>query len=179
MQRIVLILVFAFVFAASHLRAQELTFPPLGDRYKSPAEDATAVLKALSKLQARTEIAINFRDYDKAVADVYPDVRVFLDSVEARTMPEVRMLFANAMTCFLKVQSIWSTSITSDSPAAQYDASILILTARPALWKTAAANVAGARAFLESTDEDRQKAQQMVTANAQALTVEAALVSAT
>ena len=178
MQRIPVILAFAFIFLPRHLNAQEAAFPHVGDRYNAPSEDVKSAMKSLSKLRARTEIAINFIDYDKAVGDVYPDVKVFLDSAEAKSMPELRLLVANAMECFLKARSIWSTSISSDSPIAKYEASTLLLTARPVLWKVAAANLTAAKVFLEGTNEDRQKAQQMVAKEANSLTTEAALVLA-
>jgi len=178
MNRSLAILALAFVVAPGLLHAEEAPFPQLGDRYSAPSDDARSVMKALSKLQARTEIAINFIDYDKAVSDVYPDVKVFLDSAEAKSMPEMRLLVANAMACYLKAQSIWSTSISSDSPLAKYEASNLLLTARPVLWKVAAANLTAAKVFLEGTNEDRQKAQQMVADEANTLTAEAALVLA-
>ena len=178
MKRFLATLVLAIVVAPRFLPADEAPFPPVGDRYSTPSDDAKSVMKALSKLQARTEIAINFIDYDKAVADVYPDVKVFLDSAEAKSMPELRLLVANTMDCYLKARSIWSTSISSDSPIAKYEASTLLLTARPVLWKVAAANLTAAKVFLEGTNEERQKAQRMVADEATLLTSEAALVVA-
>jgi hypothetical protein len=55
-------------------------FPPIGSRYDTISEDVRAIIKALKKLEARTEIGVNFVDYDRAVSEIYPDVKVFLES---------------------------------------------------------------------------------------------------
>ncbi len=153
-------------------------FPPIGDRYKSPPSEAKDVIKALKKLRARTDIGINFVDYDKAISDVLPEVKVFIGSDEAKPMPEVRLLLGNAMDCYLKVRDIWGKSISSSSPSAKYDASVLLITARPTLWKIADTNVTGAIAFLEGTPEELPKAQETLTAGLGNLTVEAGLALA-
>ena len=136
------------------------SFPPLGARYDTIPDDAKSVVKALKKLQARTEIGINFRDYDSAVSEVYPEVKVFVESTESKDMPELRLVLKNSIDCYLKVRELWSLKIGSDSPAKQYDASILLITAQPLLWEVASGNISAANALIDSPKEDLPKTQQ-------------------
>jgi hypothetical protein len=161
--------------SGSALAEQPPTFPPLGERYGSPSAEVKAVVNALNRLQAQTESPINLVEYSQAVNAVIPDAKVFIGSAEAREMPELRMMIANATGCFAKVQSLWSDSVISDDPLWKYEAATLLLTAKPALWKTAAANLSGAKAFVEGPDADRLRAQEVLIGNAEALTLEAGL----
>ncbi len=170
--------VFAVLLSSTVVAHGQEAFPPIGDRYKSPPGEAKDVIKALKKLQARTEIGINFVDYDKAISDVLPEVKVFIESDEAKPMPEVRLLLGNAMECYLKVRDIWGKSISSNSPSSKYDASVLLITARPTLWKIADTNVTGAIAFLEGPQEDLEKSQETLAAGLGNLTVQAGLALA-
>lgn len=153
-------------------------FPPISDRYDVISDDARAVVKSLKKLEARTEIGVNFVDYDRAVSDVYPDVKVFLDSPEARTQPELRFVLANAMDCHLKVRSLWATKVSSDDPIEKYNASVAFITAQPMLWKVAGANISGASALIDSPKTDLQKVQESIAKNVESLTVAGALRAA-
>jgi hypothetical protein len=173
-----LLLTISIACAFSALGEEPNPFPPLGTRYDAIPDDAKAVVKALKKLQARTEIGINFRDYDSAVSDVYPEVKVFVESTESKDMPELRLVLKNAIDCYLKVRELWSIKIGSDSPAKQYDASILLLTAQPLLWKVASGNISAANALIESPKEDLPKTQQTLIESLTTLDAENTLEAA-
>lgn len=170
-----LLLLLALACTAPALGEEHNPFPPLGTRYDAIPDDAKAVVKALKKLQARTEIGINFQDYDSAVSDVYPEVKVFIEATESKDMPELRLVLKNAIDCYLKVRELWSIKIGSDSPAKQYEASILLITAQPLLWQVAAGNIAAANSLVESTKEDLAKTQQMLAESLEKLDAEKAL----
>jgi hypothetical protein len=170
-----LLLAFALLCASPAHGEEPNPFPPLGTRYDAIPDDAKAVVKALKKLQARTEIGINFQDYDSAVSDVYPEVKVFIESTESKDMPELRLVLKNAIDCYLKVRELWSIKIGSDSPAKQYDASILLITAQPLLWQVAAGNISAANALIESPKEDLLKTQELLAESLDKLDAEKAL----
>jgi hypothetical protein len=167
--------VVAVLLSSTVIAHGQEAFPPIGDRYKDLPSDAKDVVKALKKLQARTEIGVNFVDYDAAVSDVYPDVKVFVESAEAKNLPELRLVLKNAMDCYLKVRELWSIKIGSDSPAKKYDASILLITAQPTLWQVAATNISAANALIESPQEDLPKVQQTLSEGLSNLTAEKGL----
>ena len=170
--------VFAVLLSSTVVAHGQEAFPPIGDRYKDLPSDAKDVVKALKKLQARTEIGVNFVDYDRAVSDIYPDVKVFIESAEARNLPELQFAMKNAMDCYLKVRELLAVSISSDSPGKQYDASMLLVRAQPTLWKIAAVNISAAHAFVEGPQQDLVKTQEILSAGLGKLTVEAGLAIA-
>jgi hypothetical protein len=153
-------------------------FPPIADRYDTISDDARAIVKGLKKLQAKTEIGVNFVDYNQAVSEVYPDLTLFLESAEARNQPELRFVLANSMDCYLTVRELWSKKVSSDDPLDQYSATVKLITAQPTLWKVAGANTSGAAALLDSPKADLQQVQDMISTNADSLTLEAALAAA-
>lgn len=79
----------ALLASALALAEQPPAFPPLGTRYESPSADAKAVLGALSRLQAQTDLPISLVEYSQAVNAVVPDAKVFVGSAEVREMPEL------------------------------------------------------------------------------------------
>ena len=167
------LVVFAAMLSPTVITYGQDAFPPIGDRYKNPSDELRQVVKALQKLQAQTEIGVDLVDYTKALSDTLPDVKVFLGSQEAKLMPELRYLLSNAVDCHLKVRDIWSQSVSSTSSD-----SALMITARPALWKTATANVSGAAALLESSPQDLVKTQEKLADSLSLLTADAAIASA-
>jgi len=165
-------LVFALLASAAISLADEPL--PLGNRYDSIPSDARDVVKGLKKIEARTEIGVNYVDYDRAVSDLYPDVKIFLESAEARNLPELRALIANAMDCYLEVRRLWGITISGDG-IKKYDASMTLITAQPVLWKTAGANISGATALLESSKDELPRAFKSVVDGLPLLSVDAAM----
>ncbi len=153
-------------------------FPPIGNRYDTIPEDAHSAVKALKKLEARTEIGITFVDYNKAVSEIYPDLKVFIESPDSREMPELRFVLANAIGCHLKVRELWSAKVASDDPVRQYNASMTLITAQPWLWKVAGVNTSGASALIDSPKTDLPNVQKGIADGAKRLTVEAAMQAA-
>lgn len=176
MRHICTILFVALTLASGlTLGEQPPMFPPLGERYGSPSANVKAVVNALNRLQAQTESPISLVEYSQAVNAVIPDTKVFIGSAEAKEMPELRMLIANAGECYAKVQSLWRDSVLSDEPLKKYEAATLLISARPALWQTAAANLSGAKALVEGPAADRVRAQQLLVENADSLTLDGGL----
>jgi hypothetical protein len=164
------------LIASSMASAEE--FPPIGNRYDTIPEDAKAAVKALKKLEARTEIGVNFVDYNKAVSEIYPDLKVFIESPDSKDMPELRLVLANAIACHLKVRELWSAKVASDDPIRQYNASMTLITAQPWLWKVAGVNTSGASALIDSPKADLPQVQKSIADGVKKLTVEAAMKAA-
>jgi len=123
----------AFVICIAMLGVTEEppAFLPIGNRYDDVPQEAGDVVKSLKKLQVRTEIRVNFPDYDRAVSYIYPDVKVFVQSAEAREMPELRLVLTNAMDCYLKVCELSSIKLSTDDVVKKFCFSNQLITAQP------------------------------------------------
>lgn len=173
------LLVFCMLSSFSLLaRATEVAFPPLGSRYETATPDLKAVVRSLQRVEALTDVGVNFIAYDKAVTEAYPDVKIFLGSAEAQDLPELRFAIGNAMDCYLEVRRLWGQSISAQSPVDRYHAEMNLITARPMLWTTAAVNVAGAVALLDGTVADREEVQRSLSESSEKITVSGALKAA-
>ena len=173
-----LLLAFALPCAFPAFAEEPNPFPPLGTRYDAIPDDAKSAVKALKKFQVRTEIGINFRDYDSAVSEVYPEVKVFVESTESKEMPELRLVLKNAIDCYLKVRELWSLKINAESAYSQENASTLLIVAQPLLWQVAAGNISAANALIEGSKEDLPKTQQTLIESLEILNAENAIESA-
>jgi hypothetical protein len=158
--------------------SQAIDFPPLGDRYANIPEEAEDTYKSLKRLEARTEIGVNYVDYNRVIGDTFPDVKLFLESREAKQLPELAFVLDNAMDCYVEVNRLWGLKVGSGSAIDKYNASMTLITAQPMLWRVAATNLSGAKAILESETGELEAAQKLIAAGSDSLTLEGALQSA-
>lgn len=174
-----LIVFFAFACCDRLMAADDASpFPPIGERYANIPDDAADIVKRLKKLEARLEIGINFVDYQQAIAELYPEVKVFVESAETKDMPELRFVLTNAMDCYLKVRELWAVKVSSDSPIRKYEASMQLITAQPTLWKVAAANTSGAAAIIASPKSELGAVQGTIANGLETLTARSAMETA-
>jgi len=76
--------------------AQEPTKQPaLADKYADAPQSARAILTALKKLEIKIEIGISYQAYKTEIENVYPEIRLFLDSRESKKFPELCFLLSN------------------------------------------------------------------------------------
>ena len=163
------------VFLVGHAVAAEPTFPPLGTRYDNLSDATATVLDAVRRVEAMTDIGVNFLDYDRAVSAAYVEVKVFVESRRAESLPELRTVLTNAVECYLKIRDLWGTKISSGSISAKYEAGVTLITAQPMLWKVAAANIAAARTLVESPRADKEIVRESLLQDGDLLTLEGGL----
>jgi hypothetical protein len=152
--------------------ASSIDFPPIANRFDSVPPEARAALKALQRVDSLVEAGISVGDYNRAVGEAHAEVKAFLSSPGAAALPELRFTLENAAECYRVVGDLLRKK-NSSSPSDAYEASIFLLTAQPMLWKVAATNISGARAFLDSPKEELTNAQKTLSEGAENLTVEA------
>lgn len=158
--------------------SQGIDFPPLADRYANIPEEAEDAYKSLKRLEARTEIGVNYHDYNRVIGDTFPDVKLFLESREAKNLPELAFVLANAMDCYREVDRLWGIKISSDDASEKYKASITLITAQPILWRVATTNLSGAKAIIQSEPGELEAAQKLIAAGSDSLTLEGGLQAA-
>lgn len=172
MSRLLLTAIALTVVAPSIVSAaEEASFPPIGDRYTNVPEDAKAIVKSLKKLEARTEIGIAFEDYEKSVAETYPDIKVFIESVDSKDFPELRFLLGNAIDCHLRVRALWAESLSekgADGVIKGFD----FIDIQPALWDLSAVNVRLASALIDGPKEELPDVQRKIVDSVSTLTTE-------
>jgi len=163
MSRLLLSAIVLAVAAQSIISAaeQEL-FPPIGDRYTNIPEDAKAIVKSLKKLEARTEIGIAFSDYEKAVAELYAEIKVFTESTDSEAIPELRALLKNAIDCHMHVREAWGRSLATEDALEKFTAQMQLIEVQPLMWKASSLSATLAREFVERPKDDLAVVQQAV-----------------
>lgn len=78
------------------------------------AQSAKDALRALSKLQAKTEVGISLRDYRNELGDVKFEVDLFLKSKEAGKNTELANHIKKAMYTYLDALRVWDSEYGID-----------------------------------------------------------------
>ena len=159
----------------SSSKASQGHFSPLGDRYRNLPQPAKDVVNGLRELKAATEIGLNITAYKDKIQAVIPPVKLFLESHDAKSLPELAFALDNACDCYLNVRESWSESIFGDSPTAKYVASLTHERTRPVLWNQAAKNLELAYGLVSGHDATCEEAFQSIDAMYDALTMDHAL----
>jgi hypothetical protein len=115
--------------------------PTPESRYDSLPPDALQAIKAIRTLRAIVELGTSFDHYSAKVQELLPSVRLFLESREAASVPELATLLKNASDCYVEVRNIWNDSIFASPVLRKHDATRLLAEARDPLFKLAGDNV--------------------------------------
>jgi len=75
--------------------------------YRNAPDSARTALNVLKKLEARIEAGITYVDYTKAVGEAWAEVKVFVDSPEARQLPEFNFLLVSATNKYKLALDVW------------------------------------------------------------------------
>jgi len=75
------------------------------------AQSAKDGVRALQRLQARVEAGISLKDYTPALGDTLFEVKLFLNSPEAKTKPELATSLNKAMEFYMAVRDIWNYKV--------------------------------------------------------------------
>jgi hypothetical protein len=79
--------------------------------YRNPPESARSALNAVKRVEARTEVGINYRDYSALVGDAWADVKIFIESPDGKRLQEFSSLLAKAMDEYRLALEIWNDKI--------------------------------------------------------------------
>ena len=120
--------------------------------YANVPQSAKDILKALKKLDIKISIGISYETYSKDVENVYPDIKLFLESEESRKYPELSAVFRNASDCYLLVREEWHDEIYSEPGVVKLRAAMFGLYARKVLWLTASENVLSADVLVSGNE---------------------------
>lgn len=141
-------------------------------------QSAKDAVKAFSKLDARIETGVSYRDYVAELGDVNFELKSFADTPEAKKRPEILALLMRAMALHVEAKELWAitfgrhgiktlttvpgglgSSLLSEYPDAAKDAGnggamisgqIYVEFLLPFIWRDASGNVARARKQLIS-----------------------------
>jgi len=141
-----------------------------------PAAAAEAI-NALRSVRASIDIGISFEKYSDKLQQLLPTVKLFLESHEAETVPELKSLLTNAVECYVRVKSIWNDSIYASGLEKQ-NASTLLLASRDDLWRAAEANAQIAYDFMSPDARKRSTATEEARRNAASLRMQPVLDAA-
>ncbi|MBW4054504.1 MAG: hypothetical protein HIU83_03695 [Proteobacteria bacterium] len=81
----------------------------VGNAWADTGKDA---VRALSKLEARCEAGISYRDFAPAIGDAKFDVNMFLQSQEAKDKPELTESIEKVMSHYMSANTIWTVKFT-------------------------------------------------------------------
>jgi hypothetical protein len=102
--------------AEQEMKEREKRKKEAAARYLNPPQSARTALNAIKKLQARTEIGINLRDYSTIVGETYAEVKVFCDSPDGESIQEFSSMLLSAIDKYKMGMDLWKgkIEITSD-----------------------------------------------------------------
>jgi hypothetical protein len=142
--------------AAEKQRAEEERRKEAVAAYRNAPQSAKNILTTLKKLNIKIGIGINYQTYSADIENVYPDIKLFLESAESQKYPELRFFLSNAADCYLLVRDEWADSIQGEDylNIKKYHASLFMIEAKSILWRTAAANIAGAEVLIGGNDQE-------------------------
>lgn len=163
-------------------REQEVTdrttTPVPESAYDHLPREAHDAIKAVRSLRASVQLGINYQQYAAKVQELLPPVTLFLESNEAKDVPELRTLLTNASECYVKIKDAWNASIYSDSPSAKFEGASILARARSPLWEVAAKNVQLAYDLTSRESEVRHRALGEVRSRPSPLQMQPALDTA-
>jgi len=71
-------------------------------------------LNAVKKVEARTEVGINYEDYSRVVGEAWGDVKAFVDAPEGKKLSEFSFLLRSAIDKYRLAKDVWHTKIQRD-----------------------------------------------------------------
>lgn len=79
--------------------------------YRNVPQSAHEALTVVKKVEARTEVGINYRDYSTLVGEAWADVKVFADSSDGKAVPEFTALLLSTMSKQKLALDTWQQKI--------------------------------------------------------------------
>ncbi len=82
--------------------------------YHNAPQSARSALNAVKKVEARTEVGINYNDYSTVVGEAWGDVKIFVESPEGKSLPAFSLLLTKAARDYKLALDIWQNKIQFD-----------------------------------------------------------------
>ena len=92
-------------------RAEEKRREQAVSVYRNAPQSVRNALNVVKKVEARTEIGINYRDYSSVVGEAWGDVKIFVESPDGKTIPEFCVLLTKAVRDYKLALDIWQNKI--------------------------------------------------------------------
>jgi hypothetical protein len=77
--------------------------------YRNVPQAARNALNAVKRLEAKTEIGITYVEYVKAVGEAWGEVKIFIDSADAKRFPEYSLLLRMAIADYKSALNVWQS----------------------------------------------------------------------
>lgn len=101
--------------AEARRRAEKDRIASVVRRYGDASQSPRDALNALKRLEARTEVGINYQQYMEALGQAWADVKVFVESPDGKALPEFSDLLTRAADFYRYALQIWQAKIGSSS----------------------------------------------------------------
>lgn len=88
-----------------------MVFALVGTAYSQQAKDA---FEALSKLESKVEVGVSYQAYMDSLAEAHHAVKKFLDSSEAKKVPQFTEAIKKADMHFITASEMWDRRIKED-----------------------------------------------------------------
>ena len=82
-----------------------------GTKESRAPKSAHDALAALKKLEARTEMGINYREYTSALGDTWVIVKIFVESKEADEYPKLKEHLSSAIDHYKSASESWGLKV--------------------------------------------------------------------
>lgn len=89
--------------------------------YRNVPQSARSALNVVKKVEARTEIGINYRDYSTVVGEAWAEVKVFIESPNGKSLPELTVLLTKAIADYKSALDVWRSKIEFPSLASAHE----------------------------------------------------------
>ena len=131
-------------------KAEEERLKAAALAYRKAPESARTALNVLKKLEARTEVGINYADYSRGVGEAWAEVKIFVESPEAPQLPEFNFLLVSATEKYKLGLDAWRGKFEPERNLRYHDAlSDVVL---QECWRAASRRLEAAQSLISEDD---------------------------
>ena len=114
---------------------------------QNPPQSARDALNIVKKVEARTEIGINYREYQSVVGEAWGEVKIFAESPEGKAIPDFSLCLTKAISDYKSALSVWSAKFEFSTLAKNHKNALDTLL--QLCWLEAGQNLSLAEALLD------------------------------
>lgn len=101
-------------YVLNKIKAEQEEREQLRKKYRNISQDAKDAVASLKKLEAYTEVGVNKIKYQEALGVAWGDIKVFVESAEAREKyPELSVLLTEAIESYKDAANAWDSDYKS------------------------------------------------------------------
>jgi len=136
--------------AEEERKAEEERLKAAALAYRKAPESARTALNVLKKLEARTEVGINYADYSRGVGEAWAEVKIFVESPEARQLPAYNFLLVSATDKYKLALDAWRGKFEPEPNLRYHDA--LSDAVLQECWRAASRRLEAAQTLISEDD---------------------------